>query len=281
MIVDLDTMKIFLDMAVTDDSQNEKITPILNAMDAFAKERCHKTFEQTAYTNELYDGTGSPTLFVKNPPIISVVKVAVSRDDVIKIKNTSTDASNATVNVDSDSLDLLVAGGANADSSSLALATYTTLATLIAAVNAVGKGWSAEVADTDYNSILSAELLTTDALYCGARAGTTPGWEYLQVAGEPVSGIRVNRPTGEIYYPSGFPSGFQNITVSYVGGYTTANLPPQVSLAIMTGVKALWNKRNQEGFGISDFSLGHLRIKYTEWIPETVKMLDQYREVVV
>lgn len=272
---------IVSDQAATEDP-TDIVQTILDSVDKWVKNYCQRDFEQTTYTNELYDGNGETSLLLDNYPVISITRLATDRDDAIKIKNTSSDATTAYVSVDSDGVDLVVSGGANEDSSTVDFATYDTMTKVVDQINAVGKGWTAELMDSDYGDLKSTEFLETYAKYCGARAGTTAAWEYLEMAGDPVSEFKVYKKRGEIYYSSGFSEGERNIVISYSAGYASADMPEDLKLAVRILVKNIYQKRNEESFGLEQGSLAYVKRVFEKDIPKEVKeILSRYRKIEV
>ena len=177
---------------------------------------------------------------------------------------------------------LVVSGGANASSNELALADYTTLSAMVTAINALGSGWTAVIYDSDLNSIASSQLCPCMAKYCGARANTTAGYEHLEIPAEPIHDFRFDTNSGEIFYPSGFPNGYQNVYIGYTAGYSAAAMPYDLEMAILIAVKSVYDRRNEETFNVSEFSLGHLRVKYADVLPpETIATLNRYKRMVV
>lgn len=257
------------------------VTTILNGIDEWANYYCNREFDSTTYA-EFYDGTGDQYLYLDQYPITAITQIAIGRDEAIKVKNTATDATIAYVVVDSLNVTLIVSGGASESSSALVKLTYTTLSDMVDAINALGNGWSAEIYDSDYNNIKSTQLCPCMAKYCGARANTTAGYEYLEIPAEPIVDFRFDADSGEIYYPRGFPKGYQNVFAGFSAGYNAAAMPYDLELAILIAVKSVYDRRNEETFNVSEFSLGHLRVKYADVLPpETIATLNRYKRMVV
>lgn len=275
-------LSIVSDQAATEDP-TAIVDSINDGVDKWVKEYCKRDFEEATYTNELYDGNNETSLFLDNYPVISISRLATSREEVIMIKNTSTDATTAHVSVDSDSVDLVVSGGTNEDSSSVDFATYTTMTAVVAQIIATGKGWTAALVDSDYGDLKSTELLECFAKYCGSRANTTAGWEYLAMAGEPASDFRVYKERGEVYYSYGFSEGERNIVITYSAGYSSANMPEDLKLACKMLVKTIYARRAQEVFGLDEYRLASVvRSVLTKEMPHEVKeILSRYRKIEV
>jgi len=62
-------VKDFLGITVA--SNDTILERIINQVSDFVENYCDRTFVETTYTNELYDGTGTDKLFLKNFPISS------------------------------------------------------------------------------------------------------------------------------------------------------------------------------------------------------------------
>jgi hypothetical protein len=284
MIADLDTFKTFLDIPETDDSQNEILNIYLNAVDILFNELCDREFDETTYTHEEHNGDGGKRLWLKNIPVTAILQLSTERIAAIKIKNTTSGASRATIDVDvsAQTLTHTLVVGATATTADIDLtdAATDTLAELVTAINALGNGWSAEIDDTDLNGLPSTELLEIMGLNCGVpRRGGDATFKDLDIPGEPLGdGFRVdNAEMGTIYTTRGFWSGVNNIIVSYTAGYTAATMPSDLKLGVLAGAAALYARGEEDGFGASNFNQGTLRVSYAEWLPDyTLKMIEKY-----
>lgn len=236
------------------------------------KNYCNWEIESATYTNRLIDGSGTDWLKLGMKNITALTRIAVNLEPAIKIKH-STASSNAYAHVAYTdnapmSLGLEVVDGADVSSATpLLFATYTTMATLIAQIT--GNGWSAEVYDSDYNTMLSTNLLEIDNLYCGTWDGEDPGWEYLYMPGRPIRGFTEQREQAALYRSGGWPKGIKNIPVTFTAGWTTANMPADLKQAVASMISYFYTKHQQGTTGIKSFSLGHLRIDYVTEMTET------------
>jgi hypothetical protein len=289
MIVDLDTFKTFMDIAETDDSQNELLNIYLNAVDALFNELCDREFDSTSYTHEEHNGDGGKRLWLKNIPITAITQISSERIPAIKVKNTTSDAARCTIDVDvsAQTLSHAIAGGSSAATGSFDLtnASYDTLAELVTGINAIGSGWTAEIWDTDLNSIPSTELLEVMGLNCGVpRGGGDAVFSELDIPGTPLGDeYRIeNGNMGQIYFPNGWPRGVNNVWVSYTAGYSATTMPHPLKMGVLAGCSALYQRGEEDGFGVSGFSEGALRVKYGEWLPDiTLQMIDKYERKTV
>ncbi|MHC4499961.1 MAG: head-tail connector protein, partial [Planctomycetota bacterium] len=174
---------------------------------------CDRKFNYDTY-RERYDGDGTTELVIKQYPIGQVTMLSVGTTDVIQFTNVNADAWNAYISVSSTTMTLVIQGGANDGSDSLTLADYT-ITTLVAAINALGKGWSASVQLSDYGVWDASELMPCSAKEC------LDSYAYLDCPNEPASEYKVYSDVGTIYLPTGFSSGVQNIIVRYTAGFST------------------------------------------------------------
>lgn len=236
---------------------------------------------EITHTNKLYDGEGSNYLYLQEMKITGLIRVANTREDVIRIRNTTTTISNAYYKVvyasSAPASMTLVAGSS---SSSLAFSTYTTMTSLVDAINALGSGWEAEMIDSNYDDYPTTNLVEAYNYFVGAWRGTESSWEYVEMADEPISGVRLYADEGYIFSSSGFPYGHRNIAVSYVSGYSQNAMPDDLKMAVLKLVKILDSQRSEDRFNIQSFSLGHLSVTYgdvTEAIPDDIRQtLDFY-----
>lgn len=247
--------------------------------------KCFRTFESTTYTNDLYDGNGMTSLFLDNWPITAISRIAITREDAIKIKNTSTDCTTAYVGISSTAINLTVSGGDNEGTDEILFADYATMTDVVDQINTLSdEGWSAELYHSDYGDIKSTELLETFAKYCGARANTTANWEYLEMAGEPIVNFKVYKNRGEIYYSGSFPEGEQNIIISHTSGYTSTTMPEDLKKGILISIKFLFSQWKEERLGVTDFSLSGFmtqKLERTELPQIALNVFDKYARKVI
>jgi len=284
MIVPLATYKTFMGIAQTDNSNDTLLNIYLTGLDALFDRRCDREFDSTAYVNELYDGTGSQLLYLRNYPISVAPIVWSGRTSAINIRNTDTTVTYAQVLVDKDNakLTLTIAGGANAGSDDVEFGTYTTLATVVAQIGTLGKGWTVSIYDSDLSSELSTQLLPVSVM-CGSQRGNTASDETLEIPDEPINIERFEPTLAGLFRSSGFAPGFQRYAVSYTAGYTAAAMPNDLIEAVCEGAMALFERGKEGGFGVVSFSQGGLTTRYQEWLPaSTLKALEDYaRKVIV
>ncbi len=212
----------------------------INAASDLMERWCGRTFQSTVYRH-MFNGSGRGLLRVRQYPIISLSRVAIGRAATLKIKNTSTDAKEATVSNNLTNLTLTIVGGAN-DGSDTTTVKEVTIDTIAAAIIAKGKNWTAEAVSTVAGAWPGEELFKHEPIRCLTTYTT------LHTPDEGESDIRVDKVAGIIrrgygsepffhlhrrrHYPTHvaplaeiggdlWPEGQLNVFVSYTAGYAT------------------------------------------------------------
>ncbi len=214
---------------------------ISRATDAI-EAHCGRVLREDTY-RERYDG--SSELLVNHYPVTAVSLLSVGTQDVLRVTNTSSDAYNASVTVTLDDADvsisetmtLVISGGGNAGTDSLTLSSYT-ITSLVAAINALSKGWSATVNVSDWGVWDAIELLPEPALNCLNKIAyfKTPyqGEEDYEIVGMTMTPFRDNfgciriRNYGHLYSQLPYYSTHEhfhahrrNVVIKYTAGYAT------------------------------------------------------------
>lgn len=194
------------------------------------------------------NGSGSSRLYLPHWPITALSRLCIGTRSTARIYNTSADAAYAIVSASSTGLTLTVVGGANAGTiTSITWAKYTTIATVVAAVNAAGSGWFAEVLN-DCGAFPSSDTRIIPGNAALNNGGTGASFVELEAPDEPLGGIYIDPDGRYILCNSGFPRGTQNIFASYTAGYTEASdgraALEQICLEI---VARMYSKREKGG----------------------------------
>lgn len=238
---------------------------IQESVEKWIQRECRRTFETTTYLLERYNGTGSRYLYLRNYPVTNVLMIAIGNRDAIKICNTNA-GTTASASVTSSSVILT---RDNVTDSTLAFATYTTITTLVAAINAVGSGWTASVLDSSYGSYKSNFLIPRFGNNC-----INSNWVYLRIPEKPEDEFEVYENRGTVAlmrsYSSAtetecvFPKGNNNIYVSYTAGYTEDDMPDDLQLAIKIFVKDIYQKKKDSSWNLKSFTIGPISYTYAD-----------------
>jgi hypothetical protein len=212
----------------------------INAVSAFMERYCSRTFASATY-RQLYHGTGHGTLALSQFPVTAVARASVGKLSALKVKNSSSDAREATVSNDLTDVTLTIVGGANDGSDTVAIGSNTITA-LATAITAVGKNWTAAASSSTPGGWPATELFKHEALHCldeelplyapdiGETSysmdgdagilhrGTTPLPFYTRSAQahHPPHVPPFTEPGGDIW-----PRGMFNVYVNYTAGYST------------------------------------------------------------
>ena len=213
---------------------------------------CRRNFESQSYS-EYYSGRNNRHLFLKQYPITAITRLAVGCIDVIQVYNTA-EYTSATVAVTSTGLVLTKDGVAD---STILFATYTTISTVAAAINALGSGWYALVTATAYDSFASTELIEQFGMSCIDSTAI-----YLKIPDKALGDFTVMPDRGEIFRSAGWPSGYKNIRVDYTAGYAAADMPDDLEIAIKIIIKYIYQKRMEETFGLKGYSIEGLQATF-------------------
>lgn len=199
------------------------LAQLISAASRTVERYCRRTFALADY-DELVTGTGHESIFVATPPILRVKAVRTSPLAACWVQNSDGDAQAATVDVQPDRLLLTKVKNGSTVETPLPWTSYPTFNVLVAAINLLGSGWSAELAER-FAGWATADL-RPEIGSVSARQLTTP----LQVHWYYLSGFKVDEAAGEIVCPGGFPPGFQSVRVQYQGGY--ADTPDDLQQAV-------------------------------------------------
>ena len=237
---------------------------IHEGIEQLVKNICQKTFESASYF-ELYDGVGAYTrLHLNYTPVTAVARVSTDLDAVIKIKNTLTDSSTASVVVDSANVTLTVAGGTGNATNTLAIATYTTLTLLVGAINALSaSGWVAELYNSSYSAKKTSLLIPQQQDLTSWVSAED--YDYLYM-GEPISFKFVSRYNA---IEASFPYGSQNIAVSYTAGST----PADIGLAVRQMVKYAYDQKTGDSENVKRLTVGDITTEYFTQVLEQMPMV--------
>ena len=183
------------------------------------------------------DNSNYRAFYLPQYPITALRRVCVDLRDGMTLRNDSADAAFAVAMLSSTVLYLDVRGGVNNDQSTLSLSIYDTIAELVTAVNALGKGWVATAA-------AGADAWPSTELRPVMSAGCTRQAQTFSCPGLPVADVQVDVDSGRLARAAGWPQGSQNIFIDYTAGYTT--VPPELEQTCIELVKRLYDQIEQD-----------------------------------
>ena len=260
-------VSITTDAAVGND--NATISSIQTGVEKWVKSQFDRAFESTSHTNERYSGDGRSTVYLRDYPVTAFQKVAIGKRGVIRIWNTNS-GTDASASVSSTSVVLY---NDEATTATLAFADYATMVLMIAAINATGSGWYAEITSGTYSTFKTTQLLPAYGLTTIDTARV-----YLSIPETGETEIDVDETGGILYMDRHTPPGCKNIFISYTGGYAAADMPDDLKMAIKIIIKSIYQKRDEEIFHLTDYSLGELSATMQSHLPmEAMQILNNYR----
>jgi hypothetical protein len=231
-------------------AEDTTLAALVTACSKAIRKYCRREFDSQPF-DELYDGTGTPRLTLRQFPVISVARVAYAPTVVLRITNTSASNQRATVAVTSSGLTLVrVASGVVSTDTSVTFAGNVTLGAVATAVNALGNGWSAAVVDSSYSNRASADLRALQGAFNAKDVQAELRIHLLELTDyeiETATG-RLVRETNAFSWDEGhvWGGGLNYWRVIYTAGFAT--VPEDVQEACAQWVAALfWQTKRDPG----------------------------------
>ena len=225
------------------------ISTIKAGAEAWIKKYCNRNLEASTSYSERYNGTGTNILVLNHYPVISLTKLAIGTQDVIRIRNTNT-GTTASVSVTTTGISLERNGTTN---STVTFASYSTLSTVVTAINLIS-GWEALIQSSDYNSYISTDLIPVYGLNA-----IDNNWVYLGITDDAEDEFTVDTDRGIINLSYEFPLGYKNIYVKYVA---YGSIDESLKLATLMLVKYLYQKRQEESSGMKSYRIGDVSASF-------------------
>lgn len=232
------------------------IEQLINRASDLINRYCDRILKSTTYTREIYYGSGHNKLLLEQYPATRVTRLSVGRTNSFSILNTSLDANFCTVEITATTIRLIVDGGVNADDTALTLSAYATIDALIAAIVALGKGWSCTTLATDTGTRDASELLIRPAMFVDNAKQA-----YCETVDDDITDYRLLKPIearneGILQKPGVFMSNTEYF-VNYVAGYTTIPYALEQACIELVAYKYGQSKRaGDEGIKSESFGEG-------------------------
>lgn len=263
-LITLNEISQYYGIDAEDQDTKDVFEALADRVSDLAETYCNRIFTAADYTE--YHNGGRSSIFIKNPPINSLSRVAIGRQDVIYVYN-SAEYTTAFVSVTSNGITLTKDG--TSDSACL-FASYTTMTTMVDAINAVGNSWVAVLVSTDFSNYQSTELIPRHP--ANALDNT---YVYLQIPEEAMSEYEVNDDAGIIYPGGKIQLGRNIVRVDYGGGFET--IPGDIKQVLIQEV-IRWDKEAKSPHIASSTSKDTTTTYISkELMPQTLLVLDKYR----
>lgn len=204
---------------LTDQPLISNLIPVCSAV---IENWCRRIFEQGTY-DELQYGTGTPYLYINNPPITAINSIRTGELPAIYVqyKDPLNDTQLATVSVSAESISLTNTFNNVTTSSVFTFSSYPTFNVMSAAINAV-PNWQSTLSP-QFQYWQCSDLCLYGAY--GARNITVPLLIYWNM----IPYYRFDFNKGEIFNPGGWLPGYNNYRINYVGGYSS--IPVEIQQA--------------------------------------------------
>ena len=286
---------------ITDTSFDTRLALWITSCSDWIEKYCKRPFYSLA-RDELYNGSGTKRLLLREYPVQLVTSVRYRPTTVMTIKNTApTTNQRATVRVTSTGLTLIrVASGVSTTlTTGLTFSANPTIDDLVTAVDAAAGNWDAKrVGDaTDYGKWPSADLYVApsygDGLSSlGSMNAANNKEAELRLHTQEVSGFEFD-PRGwliratpytdpELFEPEvlQWPLGVNNFRVQYTAGYTTIPEAVQEACSIMTS--QLWSLANRDPVQLNTVtSTTGTGVQPSDPPAAVMQLLQPYRRLIV
>lgn len=251
-------------------AEDTTLDALIAAVSAAIERWCRRNFVSTLY-DEVYDGRAHAELVLQHFPIISVERVAYDPTAVLLVQNTSATNQRATVQVTSTGLTLTRVASGVSTSNSVTFAANVTLTALAAAINALGNGWSASLASSDFANRASADLRALQGAYAAKDATAE-----LRIHLQELAAYDSDPARGLLIRSGGWNGGSQYWRVIHTAGY--ASVPEDVQEACAQWVAMLfWQTKRDPGLAKENVPGSIARTPHWH-MPLTVRwLLEAYR----
>ena len=265
-------------LGISDSTYDTVLAALVAKASAMVEDACGRHIISASYAKWL-DGTGEDRLYLPETPVTAVSRISIGTDDAMAITCEASDATHATVSVTDTYVICTVSDGASAATNSLAIGTYTTMATMAAAINALSGSWTAEVLGT-YDSFRTSTLREMPSQFClntNAR---------ILMPSEPEADFVFHEDEGYVQLRAGgFMAGHGNIYAAWTAGYST--IPAAVQQVCIELVANLFHQRKRDtslsGETLGDYSWraasGASSASGGAFGPDLHQRLGKYRDV--
>jgi hypothetical protein len=259
-----------LNNLATTAAENTTLDSLIAAVSAAIERWCRRTFTSTAY-DEVYDGTGLVELVLDHFPLISVERVAYEPTAVVSVQNTSAGVQRATVQVAGTGLALTRVASGVSSTDTVTFAANVTLNALVTAINTLGNGWSASLANNDFANRASADLRALQGAFRAKDEAAA-----LKIHLQELSNYQSDGPRGLLLRTEGWTKGLQAWRVLYTAGYVT--VPEDVQEACAQWAAALFLQTKRDPGLAQETVAGSVSRRPHQGMPPSVRvLLEPYR----
>lgn len=263
-------------LGVASEDEDDLLAGLIERVSAAIQRLTGRDLVETERRAERHSGDGGPWLRLRHYPLVRVARLSIGVRVAMRVANDSevSGAFGAWVEVTPSAVELRLVSWPDAEADSLALAEHATVADLIGAINATGKGWGASLAVPACGAVPATDLLPTRGSLW-ARDAPAP----LDAPAEPDNAWHAENPdAGVLYREAGFPRGVGNIVADYTAGF--ADVPGDLRHACVLWAAAVYNRLKDGGDGLRSESLGPLGQVFDHHAPpDAMRIIEARREV--
>lgn len=259
-----------LNNLATTAAENTTLDALIAAVSAGIERWCRRNFVSTQY-DDVYDGADGPELVLDHFPIASVERVAYDPWPVLLVQNTSASNQRATVQVTSTGVTLTRVASGISSSNSLTFAANVTLTAMAAAINALGNGWTASLAHSDFANRASADLRALQGAFAAKDAAAG-----LKMHLQELLAYEIDTARGVLIRGRRWGRGMLHWRVIYTAGY--ASVPEDVQEACAQWTAMLfWQTKRDPGLARENVAGSIARTPHWQ-MPLSVRLLlEPYR----
>lgn len=245
---------------------------VVSAASQAIEAHCRRAFG-LVNRDERHDGQDDPVLLVHHYPIAAIDRVACSPTPVLIVANDSGAVQRATVRVVATGVILTRVASGVATVDTIAFASAPTLSGLATAIGALGNGWSASVALSEFAPLASIDLAACPGTWA-ARAAPAE----LRMHVREVTDYELDARLGVLRRVLGWPGGASYYRVVYTAGYSAVPEDVQEACAQLAA-QMYWQTKRDPGLA-SESMLQTLSRRPVEGWPTSVRdLLAPYRRV--
>jgi len=223
-------LSITSDLAAGDPSAI--LESIRDSVEDWVEDHCHREFEAALYVKERHDGDEQDTIYFDQYPVI-----AVNLDNLVWASAgtvTRNDGGSFVTDGFTTGAKVLVQ---NSDSNSglLTVDTSGVAATVLTFTDTI-------TSDTDDDNVILSHFRE---LWIDDTEIDEDDYEVF---------------ADHIYYSPTFTEGHGNVRITYYAGYSSSNMPNDLQLAVKIITKAIYQRRQEEIFGVKNYRVGDVNI---------------------
>ena len=239
-LISLPDAKLYLGIASTSTANDRLLDRLIVQASVLIRKEVGCDVLKTAYSKEVYNGTGSAFLYLNNWPLVTLDRAAIDTDQAVQVKNSGTSNTHATIEVTKTKVRLRSALAGAWTTTEITIADYATITLLAAAISA-NTGWSATVI-SGWGNFPSTEIIVSPAR--SALDHTVD----LYVPEDCETDYEIYDPEwGVLYNSYGWGAGKRDVYIDYTAGWSRNDMPEPIQSAAMELVALMHHMKSKDG----------------------------------